>query len=68
MIDVGAERKRLDAEIGEIQAEVARAEGMLANEQFVQRAPEHVVDGHRQRLTAARERLELLLTRRAAVG
>jgi valyl-tRNA synthetase len=49
--DVEAERARL-------QKEIARAEGMLANERFVQGAPEHVVAAEREKLERYRRDLE----------
>jgi valyl-tRNA synthetase len=49
--DVAAERARL-------QKEIARAEGMLANERFVQSAPEHVVAAEREKLERYRRDLE----------
>ena len=49
--DVEAERARL-------QKEIARAEGMLANERFVQSAPEAVVAAEREKLDRYRRELE----------
>jgi valyl-tRNA synthetase len=49
--DVEAERARL-------QKEIARAEGMLANERFVQSAPDHVVAAEREKLERYRRELE----------
>jgi valyl-tRNA synthetase len=49
--DVEAERARL-------QKEIARAERMLANERFVQSAPEHVVAAEREKLDRYRRDLE----------
>jgi valyl-tRNA synthetase len=51
--DVGAERSRLEKEI-------ARAEGMLANERFVGNAPADVVAAERAKLARYRAELELL--------
>ena len=51
--DVEAERSRLHREI-------ARAEGMLANERFVANAPAEVVDAERAKLERYRGELELL--------
>ncbi|RIK46950.1 MAG: valine--tRNA ligase [Chloroflexi bacterium] len=65
LIDVDAERARITAEIAAADAEIERAQAMLSNEQFIQRAPAHVVDGHRQRLAAATERREALEKRRS---
>jgi valyl-tRNA synthetase len=68
MIDVEAERARLDREIEQTTGEISRAEAMLGNEQFVARAPEAVVNGHRTKLAAARERLASLEARRSELG
>jgi valyl-tRNA synthetase len=63
MIDVDAERGRIEREIEQARGEVERAQGMLGNEQFVARAPAQVVQGHRDRLAAAEERMTLLRQR-----
>jgi len=68
MIDVEAERGRITREIEQVEGEIARANGMLSNEQFVSRAPANVVEGHRTRLAAAEERLALLQARLADLG
>jgi valyl-tRNA synthetase len=51
--DVAAERERL-------RAEIARAEGMLANERFVAKAPPQVVEAEREKLARYRRELALL--------
>jgi valyl-tRNA synthetase len=51
--DVEAERERL-------RREIARAEGMLANERFVQGAPARVVDAEREKLDRYRRELEAI--------
>jgi valyl-tRNA synthetase len=48
------------AEIERLQKEIARAEGMLANERFVQNAPAHVVDAEREKLARYRRELDAL--------
>jgi valyl-tRNA synthetase len=50
LIDVGAERVRLDKEIGRLRAEIAKAEGKLANANFVANAPAAVVAQERARI------------------
>jgi valyl-tRNA synthetase len=68
MVDIGAERERLIREIDEVEDEIKRASDLLGNENFVSRAPEAVVDKHRERLADARERLSLLQERRNSLG
>jgi valyl-tRNA synthetase len=49
-----------EAEIERLRKEIARAEGMLANERFVANAPEHVVDAEREKLERYRRELAAL--------
>jgi valyl-tRNA synthetase len=48
------------AEIERLRTEIARAEGMLANERFVERAPAEVVEAEREKLARYRRELEAL--------
>jgi valyl-tRNA synthetase len=61
---VRPERVRADgdpsAEIERLRKEVARAEGMLANPSFVERAPDDVVEAEREKLARYRRELEAL--------
>ncbi|HYO16429.1 MAG TPA: valine--tRNA ligase, partial [Thermoanaerobaculia bacterium] len=50
------ERGRLVKELDKLAAEIARAEERLGNEQFLSKAPPHVVEGGRARLAEMRER------------
>lgn len=68
MVDSEAERARLKKDIAETSGDIERAEAMLANEQFVSRAPEDVVDAQRKRLTDGQERLKLLKSRLVELG
>jgi valyl-tRNA synthetase len=50
LIDVDAERARLDKQMDRTRAELAKAKGKLANENFVNNAPEAVVTQERERV------------------
>ena len=65
LVDLDEERARIDKEIDRVRGEVARAEGKLSNEKFVQKAPEAVVNEERRKLDAAKEMLSRLIERRA---
>jgi valyl-tRNA synthetase len=60
LIDHDAERQRLTARIDQMDAEVRRAEGKLANESFVAKAPPQVVEKERKKLDEARSAKEKL--------
>jgi valyl-tRNA synthetase len=57
------EIERLRREISRAEQELRRAEGKLANEKFVQNAPERVVAGEREKLDASVKVLETLSSR-----
>jgi valyl-tRNA synthetase len=59
-VDVAAERERLSKDIAQTKAEMHKAEGQLANESFVTRAPPPVVEEVRRRLAEFRSRLSKL--------
>jgi valyl-tRNA synthetase len=56
-VDLEAEARRAQARRAELEAEIARAEGKLANERFVAKAPEAVVRGERAKLERLRAEL-----------
>ena len=68
VVDLAAERARLDKEIARVRLEIAKVEAKLGNPDFVARAPEDIIAEHEERLetfqarlvklNAARERLE----------
>jgi len=60
MIDLEAERKRLQDEIEKSQAEVVRLEARLNNEDFLTKAPAAVIDKERQKLYSLTDKLERL--------
>lgn len=61
VIDVAAERTRLDKEIAKAEADIKRAESKLANEKFVANAAEEVVEEEREKREAALARKAKLL-------
>jgi len=68
MVDLAAEQARLEKEIAEAEAEIARVDAMLGNAQFVEKAPEKVVATQRERRERALERLALLRRSLAELG
>jgi valyl-tRNA synthetase len=67
MIDLGAERARLQKELEAAEADVVRREARLGNESFVGKAPANVVQRERDGLAAAQATLEKLRERLAAL-
>jgi valyl-tRNA synthetase len=66
MVDPDAEKARLQKEIEQTEAEVARLAARLGNNVFLSKAPANVVDKERNRLAERqdkRERLKQQLTR-----
>ncbi|MBM3543847.1 MAG: valine--tRNA ligase [Alphaproteobacteria bacterium] len=53
IIDIDVESKRLKREIDKVGSEIAQLDAKLANEKFVSRAPEHVVEEQRERKSEA---------------
>jgi valyl-tRNA synthetase len=52
VIDFSAEKARLEKEIGRVEDEIGRIDKKLANEKFVARAPEDVVEAEREKRAA----------------
>jgi valyl-tRNA synthetase len=63
MIDVAAEKERLNKEIAEAQDNIARLEARLSDDKFLSKAPPPVVDKERERLATQRDRLPKLQKR-----
>jgi len=60
VVDIEAELARLDKVIAKVDKDVAQLEKKLGNDNFVSRAPAHVVDSFRSKLDAARIRRDTL--------
>ncbi|MFC2047072.1 valine--tRNA ligase [Chloroflexota bacterium] len=60
MLNLEAERERLQREIEQDQSEVTRLEAMLKNKSFLTKAPANVVEKERQKLYALADKLERL--------
>jgi len=65
LVDLDKERQRLQKEIDQVTAEIARSEKLLANQGFVAKAPEAVVAKERQKLEASQARRQQLVERLA---
>ena len=64
VIDVSAERARLEKEIEKQNKEIQRFEGKLGNEKFVAKAPTSVIETERERLAEAQQAREKLIEAR----
>ncbi|MGJ0425319.1 valine--tRNA ligase [Methylocystis sp.] len=60
VIDLGAERARLAKEIGKLEGELKKLDAKLANEGFLAKAEEEVIDEHRERREETAARVEKL--------
>jgi valyl-tRNA synthetase len=61
VIDISAEKARLEKEVGKLDAEVAQIDKKLGNEQFVAKAPEEVIEEQKARREAAIDRRQKIL-------
>ena len=68
MIDLAAEKARLQKEIEGAQGQIARIEAKLQNEQFTSKAPAKVVEKERSNLAEYRGKLERLNKQLAELG
>jgi len=56
VIDIAAEKARLEKELARVQSDIARIDAKLANPDFIARAPEDVVEGEREKREEAETR------------
>ena len=68
LVDLDKERERIDKEIERVKGDISRAQAKLANEKFVSRAPEAVVNEERRKLQAGEDMLKKLQERREALA
>ncbi|MDI9238761.1 valine--tRNA ligase [Lysobacter sp. LF1] len=68
LVDLGAERTRLDKEIKRVDGEIAKCHNKLASETFVANAPPAVVEQERKRLADWNLQREALAAQRAKLG
>lgn len=68
LVDLGAERARLDKELKRVEGELAKSTNKLASDTFVQNAPAAVVEQERQRLTDWTAQRDALAAQRARLG
>ena len=68
LVDLGAERARLDKEIRRVESEIAKCDGKLASDTFVQNAPAAVVEQERKRLLDWNAQRDALASQRAKLG
>ncbi|HEX6560274.1 MAG TPA: valine--tRNA ligase, partial [Longimicrobiales bacterium] len=60
LIDVQRERERLGKELARLQGQLQGTEAKLDNEQFVGKAPAHVIDREREKAASLREQVAVL--------
>ena len=53
VIDISAEKARLQKEVKKVEADILQSEKKLGNKGFVDRAPDHVIEEQKRRLNAA---------------
>ncbi len=68
MVDLEAEQERLGKELSEVQAQLARTQELLANENFTAKAPAHIVGRERDKLADLQERAAKLQARLASLA
>lgn len=67
LVDAAKELERVNKELEKAQKNLAAIEGKLANEKFVSRAPEAVVNAEREKAAKARELIDRLIQSKASL-
>jgi valyl-tRNA synthetase len=65
LVDIDKEISRLEDEIDEMKSEIERAKGKLANEGFVNNAPDHLVEEEREKKEEYTKKKEQLVEKLA---
>ena len=60
MVDMNAEKERVEKEIARLKSEIERSEKMLSNAGFVAKAPAHLIDAEKEKLAKNKELLSSL--------
>ncbi|MEP4034357.1 valine--tRNA ligase [Roseibium polysiphoniae] len=71
VIDLGAEKARLTKDAGKLEGEISKIEKKLGNPKFVEKAPQDVVDGEKEKVAEAKaklEKIQVALGRLAEIG
>jgi len=63
IVDKEEEKAKLEKEIATLNKEITRAEGMLANENFVKKAPKDKIDAEKSKLETFKIQLEIAVNR-----
>jgi hypothetical protein len=61
VIDVAAEKARLEKELGKVDADIKRVDAKLNNPEFVRKAPEEIIDGEKEKREEAEGRRAKIL-------
>jgi valyl-tRNA synthetase len=61
VVDLGAERARLEKEMSKVEADIRRVDAKLGNADFLARAPEEVVEGEREKRDEAQARKQKII-------
>lgn len=68
LVDLSAERKRLEKELKKKQGYVAGIEKKLSNEKFISKAPANVIQRDKDNMAKAQKEIEQLMSSLAALG
>jgi valyl-tRNA synthetase len=61
IIDVAADKARLEKEIAKVDSDIKRVDAKLGNPEFVRKAPEEIIDGEKEKRAEAESRRAKIL-------